>query len=118
MRPPPALTGGLVAVVKFMMASATSGKVDFEGAIEAVTAGEALNLASASSFDAANGIAAPTVPAVAGYVGQFTITLPNADGPAAGDLVRFSLKRDATDATNDTATGDCYVLAGELRHAA
>jgi hypothetical protein len=111
---PQGLTGTLTAVVHYMMASATSGKVDFTGAIEAVTPGDSTDLDAGDSFDTANAITAPTVPGTAGYESSFTITLTNQDSIAAGDYFRFQLVRDATDGTNDTATGDCYVLAVEI----
>ena len=115
---PQGLTGTLTFVGQFVMASATSGTVDFEVAVEATSSGDALDLDATTSFATANAITAPTVPATAGYLGSFTCTLTNDDGIAAGDYVRISLKRDATDATNDTATGDCYLLAGEFRDVA
>lgn len=102
---------------QYFMASATSGKVDFEVAVEAVTPGDALDLDATTSFDTVNSITAPTVPATAGYLGSFSCTLTNKDSVAVGDFVRISLKRDATDGTNDTATGDCYYLSGEIREA-
>lgn len=114
---PQGITGTLVAVVTYMMASATSGKVDFEGSIEAVSDGDATDLDAGDSFDTVNTITAPTVPGTAGYIDQVTITLTNKDNIAAGDLCRLKLMRDADDSTNDTATGDCYVLAVELRDA-
>lgn len=114
---PQGLTGTLVAIVTYIMASATSGKVDFEGSIEAVSDGDATNLASSDSFDTANDNNA-TVPGTAGYIDQITITLTNKDSIAAGDYFRFRLMRDADDGTNDTATGDCYVLSVEIRDAA
>lgn len=112
---PQGLTGTLTLVVKYMMASATTGKVDFEVAVEAVTAADALDLDATTSFATVNTITAPTVPGTAGHMGEFTATLTNNDSIAAGDYVRISLKRDAADATNDTATGDCYILMAELR---
>lgn len=115
---PQGITGTLTAVVTYMMASATSGKVDFTGAIEAVTSGDALDLDATTSIDTANAITAPTVPGTAGYMQQFSITLTNADSIAAADYARFVLVRDATDATNDTAAGDAYVLSVELRDGA
>lgn len=115
---PVGLTGTLTAVVHYIMASATSGKIDFEGSIEAVTPGDAFDLDAGDSFDTANTITAPTVPATAGYESSFTITLTNKDGIVAGDYFRFRLMRDADDATNDTATGDCYVLAVEFKDSA
>jgi len=102
-------TGTLFAVVQYAMASATSGTVEFEVAVEAVTPADALNLNSASSFDTANS-GTETVPGTAGYLSEIAITLTNKDSVAAGDLVRLSLARDAADATNDTATGDARVL--------
>jgi hypothetical protein len=115
---PQGLTGTLTAVVSYIMASATSGKVDFTGAIEAVSDGDSLDLDAGDSFDTANTITAPTVPGTAGYIDQFTITLTNQDSIAPADYFRFQLVRDATDGTNDTAAGDCYVLAVEIRDAA
>lgn len=114
---PVGLTGAQTLTVHYMMASATSGKVDFTVAVESVTPGDALDMDAGDSFDAANTITAPTVPATAGYEQVFTCTLTNVDSMAAGDHVRFALLRDATDAVNDTATGDCYVLKAEWRDA-
>jgi len=113
---PQGFTGTLSAVVQYIMASATSGKVDFIGALEAVSDGDATDLDATTSFDTDNAITAPTVPGTAGYIDEFTITLTNQDSAAVGDYARFSLKRDAADATNDTATGDAYVLSVELRY--
>lgn len=115
---PQGITGQLDAYVTYMMASATSGKVDFEGSIEAVTDGDSTDLDAGTSFDTANTITAPTVPGTAGYIDQIQITLTTKDSIAAGDLCRFRLMRDADDGSNDTATGDVYVLAVELRDAA
>jgi hypothetical protein len=115
---PVGLTGTLTVTVHCIMASATSGKVDFTGAVEAVTPSDATDLDAGDSFDTANAITAPTVPAVAGYEFSFDVTLTTKDSIAAGDYFRFQLTRDAADATNDTATGDCYVLAVELKDGA
>lgn len=103
------------AIINYYMTSATSGKVDFEIAIEAITDGDSTDLDATTSFDTANTITAPTVPGTAGYLDQISCTLTNADSIAAGDYFRLSLKRDAADGTNDTATGDAYVLGVELR---
>lgn len=115
---PQGMTGTLTLVVTYMMASATTGKVDFAVAVEAVTSGDATDLDAATSFDSDNTITAPTVPGTAGQLQQFSCTLTNADSAAVADYIRISLRRDAADATNDTATGDCYVLGAELRDAA
>lgn len=115
---PVGLTGAITVVVHYMMASAVAGTIDFTGAIEAITPGDAVDLDAGTSIDTANAITAPTVPGTAGYESSFSITMTNADGIAAGDYFRLILVRDATDATNDTATGDCYILAVEIRDAA
>lgn len=111
---PVGLTGALKATIYYMMASATSGKVDFTVAVEAVTPGDSTDLDAGDSFDTANTVTAPTVPGTAGYMSSIECALTNADGIAAGDLFRVQLTRDATDGTNDTATGDAYVLGVEL----
>ncbi len=115
---PQGWTGTITAVVTYCMASAVSGKVDFEIAVEAVSDGDSLDIDASTSYDTANTITAPTVPGTAGYIDQFTCTLTNNDSSAAADLIRFKLTRDATDGTNDTATGDCYILAVEIRDGA
>lgn len=114
---PQGVTGTVTAEFQYTMASATSGKVDFTVAVEAVTPGDALDLDATTSFATANTITAPTVPGTAGYLGSFSCTLTNNDSWAAGDYVRLALTRDATDGTNDTASGDCYITLGELREA-
>lgn len=101
--------GTLKANIAYIMESATSGTVDFEVAVEAITSGDTTDLDAASSFDTANA-ASETVPATAGYLSVMTVTLANKNSVALGDSVRMSLARDATDATNDTATGAARVL--------
>lgn len=118
LKAPQGLTTPLELVVQYKMASATTGKVDFEVALEAISDGDAVDLDSANSFATVNTITAPTVPATAGHIDEFTCALTNNDGVVSGDYLRISLRRDAGDGTNDTATGDCYVLTAELRDAA
>ena len=114
---PQGLTGTWTAIISYIMASATSGGVAFDVAVEAVTSGDAVDLDATTSFDSVNGGNDATVPGTAGYMEQISITLTNMDSVAAADLLRFSLARDVADA-NDTATGDCYVLAVEIRDGA
>ncbi len=113
---PQGLTGTITVIVHYIMASATSGAVYFQGAIEAITPGDAVDLDAATSFDTANS-GNGTVPATAGYEQSISITMTNADSIAAGDYFRLSLNRDADNAS-DTAAGDCYVLVVELRDGA
>lgn len=110
-------SGTLKVDIYYAMASATSGKVDFEICVEAITSGDAVDTDSASSFDTANA-ANETVPGTAGYMSKLTITLTNKDSVAAGDMVRLKLERDADDATDDTASGDARVYAVVLREEA
>lgn len=115
---PQGLTGTLTAVITYMMASATSGLIEFEVALEAVSDGDATDLDAGTSFATVNSSGAVTVPATAGYIDQVSVTLTNNDSIAAGDYFRLSVSRDSDDATNDTAAADLYCLAAELRDSA
>ena len=115
---PAGLTGTLTAVITYMMASATSGNVEFEVAVEAVSDADATDLDAGDSFATVNASGAVAVPGTAGYIDQVSVTLTNNDSLAAADYFRLSVSRDADDGTNDTATGDCYVLGVELRDGA
>lgn len=114
---PQGWTGTVTAVISYAMASATSGGVAFDVALEAITSGDALDTDASTSFDTVNAGNDATVPGTAGYMEQLSITLTNADSIAAADLVRVSVARDVADAA-DTATGDCYVFSVEIRDAA
>ncbi len=109
---PQSLTGTLTAYVYYIMASATSGDVDVDVSIEAVTDGDTTDLDASDSFDTVNSTDNTTVPGTAGYMDVISVTLTNKDSVAAGDLVRLRLTRDAS---ADTAAGDMHVLAVELR---
>jgi len=112
---PQNISGTPTAIVTYMMASATTGAVRFQAAIEAVSDGDATDLDATTSFDTDNSAGA-TVPGTAGYIDQLSITLTNADSLAAGDYFRLRLNRDANGTSGtDDATGDCYVLGVELR---
>lgn len=111
---PQGLSGNLIVVITYMMASATTGLVDFEVALEAITDGDATDLDAGDSFDSVNSESA-TVPGTAGQIDQLSVTLTNVDSIVVGDYFRLQVARDADDATNDTATGECYVLTVELR---
>jgi hypothetical protein len=114
---PQGLTGTITAVISYAMASATSGGVAFDIALEALSTGDETDTDAATSFDTVNAGNDAAVPGTAGYMEQLSITLSNADSVAAADLVRVSVARDVADAA-DTATGDCYVFAIEIRDAA
>lgn len=113
---PQGFTGTVTAVITYAMASATSGNIYWQAALEAITDGDATDTDAATSFDTANS-GNGAVPGTAGYIDQITITMTNADSVAAGDYVRLSVNRDA-DAGGDTATGDALLLSVELRDGA
>jgi hypothetical protein len=115
---PQSVTGTWTALVYYYMASATSGSVRGQAAVEAITPGDAVDMDSASTFDTANS-AGDTVPGTGQNPDVMSITLTNLDSAAAGDLFRFRFNRDAdgTSGTDD-ATGDMRVISIELRDAA
>lgn len=111
-------SGTLKADIHYMMASATSGTVNFEVSVEAFTEADAVDLDAGTSFDSVNS-GSETVPGTAGYLSVMTITLTNKDSVAAGDYVRLKVDRDGDDAgSDDSATGDAYVLLVVLREEA
>lgn len=114
---PQGLSGTQSLIISYAMASATSGGVAFDVAVEAISSGDATDTDATTSFDTVNAATDAGVPATAGYMEQVTVTLTNADSMAAGDLVRISIARDVADAA-DTATGDLYLLAAEWRDSA
>jgi len=113
---PQGLTGTMTAIITYAMVSAVANGVAFDVAVEAITDNDATDTDAATSFDTDN-TANETVPATAGYISQLSVTLTTQDSIAAGDYFRLSVARDPADAA-DTATGDCLVLAVELRDAA
>lgn len=114
-RMPGDYVGSPVLAVLYKMASATSGSVRFEGYVAAVTSGDSEDV-DAVAFGSTNS-AGDTVPGTAGYLGDFSITLTNADSVAAGDFVVVRLNRDADGTTGtDDATGDCEVVSVQLQY--
>ena len=105
------LTGTLNAIIKYR-GVATSGTFLPVCAIEAITAGDAVDTDSTSSFDTDNTPSAVTVPATAGYEEEVTVTLTSKDSIAAGDYYRLRLFRDVS---GDNHFGDIHVFSVELR---
>ena len=105
-------TGTLKLAIGYFAASATSGDVKWDVAVEAVTDADAVDLDTASSFDTEN-TATVTVPATQGYLDVATITLTNKDSVAAGDMVRLQIICDSEDAAT-TTTGDVCLLYATL----
>ena len=114
---PQGITGAWTAVISYAMASATTGGVAFDVAVEAISSGDALDTDATTSFDSVNTGTDSGVPGTAGYMEQVSVTLTNADSIAAADLVRVSVARAVANGA-DTATGDCYLIACEIRDGA
>lgn len=114
---PQGLSGTQTLVISYLMASATTGGIAFDVAVEAVTSGDALDLDATTSFDTANTATDAAVPGTAGYMEQVSVTLTNADSMAAADYVRISITRAVANAA-DTATGDLGLLVAEWRDSA
>jgi hypothetical protein len=103
-RMPENYTSAPVAKLQYTMASATSGNVDLEVEVMALTDGE--SDPDVASFDTVNEIAGGTaVPGTAGILDEISISLANNDTLAANDFVLIRINRDHDDA-DDTASGD------------
>jgi hypothetical protein len=113
---PQNLSGTITVVIYYFMASAVSGAVYVQTALEAITSGDALDLDASTSFGADNTVG-DSVPATAGYMSGQLLTVSNADSIMPGDLFRLRFNRDADNA-GDNASGDMYVLAIEFRDSA
>ena len=87
--------------VIYSMESATSGNIGWTLAIMAMTPGDAASIET-DSFDAANTTAAQAVAGTAGHPKEVSHALTNTDSVAAGDYVRWSLKRNTGVASNAT----------------
>ena len=120
-RMPTAYTGSgtLKLAIGYFAASATSGDVKWDVAVEAVTDADALDSDSASAFDTVNTVTV-TVPATQGYLDVATVTLTNkgatsslSSAVAAGDMVRLQVICDSEDAAT-TTTGDVCLLYATL----
>ncbi len=114
---PQSVTGTWTAIANYYMASATSGSVRGQMAVEAITPGDAIDMDSASSFDTAAN-AGDTVPGTGQNPDILSLTL-NMDSAVEGDMLRFRFNRDADGTTGtDDATGDMRVLSIEIRDGA
>lgn len=110
------LSGTLTAIITYSCAVNTNDVV-WEVSIEAdTTPTDGLNAHTSDSFAAGNA-GTSTVPGTVGVRGTLSITLTQNDSIAAGDSVRFRLRRDSNNGS-DTAAGDAYVHSLEIRDAA
>jgi hypothetical protein len=111
-RMPASYNSGITAKIMYAMSSATSGTVEYEVAVMAISDGDSQDT-NGNSFDTVN-TGTETVPGTAGHLSEISITLTNNDSVVAGDLVYIVLSTDADDGTNDTATGDREVLGVQI----
>lgn len=102
-----------VLKLKYAMASATSGKVDFEAKVMAIADGEDIDSAS---FDTLNEISGgTTVPGTAGFRDTIEIPLTNNDSMAAEETILLHIQRDHDDG-DDTAAGDLELIGAVLEY--
>jgi len=114
-RLPDAYAGGTVTceICYAMETAVTSGTLQFEVTVEAISDGDTDDTDAANYFDSTvNDIptTGATVPSTGGHIDVLSGTLANKDGMAAGDMIVLRLARDADDATHDTAAGDARVF--------
>ena len=106
--------GTLKADVLYYMASDATNDVALDIYVEAKTPdADTLDLETAASWDTANSGTESVGGTTAGDPRVMTVTLANKDSVAAGDLVRFGIRRDC-DSANDDAGGDLYVASIEV----
>ena len=98
------------AVIYYVMATATSGDIDWDVEVEAISDGDAFDLDAADSFDAVNSTDGTTVPGTAGHLDVVTVTLTNKDSMAVGDYIRFRVTHGG-----GSATGDARITKVEIR---
>ena len=105
---------GLKAVVHFFMASDATNDIALDVFVEAKTPNsDTLDLEAAVSWSAANSGTKSVGGTTAGDPLTLEITLTNADSVAAGDLVRFGVRRD-TDSGDDDANDNLYITCIEI----
>ena len=99
--------GGLTVYIHYSMATATSGDVDWDVALERI--GDQQQDVDADGFAAVNSVDNTTVPGTAGNVDIVNITFTDGadmDSIAVGEGYRLRVTRDAA---ADTAAGDAEV---------
>lgn len=105
------LTSGIVARIKWMATSATTGNVRWRVAFERGTTD-----LDADSFDTATE-ATGAANGTSGIETTTEITCTNIDSLVAGDRYRVRVTRVGTDGANDTMSGDAELVTLELRAA-
>lgn len=113
---PQAFAGGtLTAILHFYMASDVTNDISLDVFVEAKTPNvDALDMESATGWDAVNSGTVSLSGTTTGDPLTVSVTLTNKDSVAAGDLVRFGVRRD-TDSVDDDAVGDLFLAAIEIQ---
>lgn len=104
---------GLTVYIHYAMASAESGDVDWDVALERI--GDQQQDIDADGFAAANSVDNTTVPGTSGLVDIVSVTFTDGadmDSIAVGEAFRMKVTRDAA---SDTATGDAELYAVEVK---
>jgi hypothetical protein len=104
-------TGTLKARIHFAMESDATNDIALDVFVEAKTPNtDTLDMESATSWDSANSATVSVGGTTAGDPLTLTVTLTNDDGVAAGDLVRFGIRRDC-DSGDDDASDDLFIYS-------
>lgn len=106
--------GTLKATIEVYMKSDNTNDIAYDVFVEAKTPDtDTIDLEADESWDTANAGTISLAGSTAGDPLTIEITLTNKDSVAAGDLVRFGIRRD-TDSGDDDASGDACVTALEI----
>lgn len=109
-------SGNITANIYWYGDTATSGGVAFRTYIAAITPDTDSQDVETDSLASANQVNDTHLGTTAQRIHKAVCTISNLDSVAADDFVTFKLDRYATDATNDTMTGDAVVVAIELTY--
>lgn len=107
-------TGTLKLRIKYCANTTTAAddvRIDVATEFRTPAAGESAN---AANFDGVADGATGTFSATAYSVQELTIALTPATTPVKGDIARIQVTRDANHATDDSLTGDLFVLWYEV----
>lgn len=113
---PQAYAAGTLTAKIHYITGATSNNVVWEAYVEAVSDGDSTDIDSTTSFDSVN-TGTFAVPTTAGYLDVASITLTNKDSVAAGDMVRFLVRRNTASGSADDAAASAYLIALEIQEA-
>ena len=107
--------GGVLTIdIHFFTTSDNTNDLAMDAYVEAKTPGtDTLDMNTADSWDTANSGTISVSGSTAGDPLTLSITLTNKDSVAAGDLVRFGIRRD-TDSGDDDISGDVSVTSIEI----